>query len=88
MIASLGIGTVLFFFHVNSIGLLFTSAGTGHGVGWFSNSFLTTVAFAGYSFVGFEAAGAIAQEVKEARRVLPYAMILSLAACGVLVIFA
>ena len=88
LIASLGIGTVLFFFHINSIGLLFTSAGTGHGFGWFSNSFLATVAFAGYSFVGFEAAGAIAQEVKEARRVLPYAMILSLAACGVLVIFA
>lgn len=88
LIASLGIGTVLFFFHVSSIGLLFTSAGTGHGFGWFSNSFLVTVAFAGYSFVGFEAAGAIAQEVKEARRVLPIAMILALAACGVLVIFA
>jgi len=88
LIPSLGIGTVLFFFHVNSIGLLFTSAGTGHGCSWFSNSFLATVAFAGYSFVGFEAAGAIAQEVKEARRVLPYAMILALAACGVLVIFA
>lgn len=88
LIASLGIGTVLFFFHVSSLGLLFTSAGTGHGMGWFGNSFLATVAFAGYSFVGFEAAGAIAQEVKEARRVLPAAMILSLAACGVLVIFA
>ena len=88
LIASLGIGIVLFFFHANSIGMLFTSAGTGHGFAWFSNSFLLTVAFAGYSFVGFEAAGAIAQEVREARRVLPYAMILSLAACGVLVIFA
>jgi len=88
LIASLGIGTVLFFFHVNDLGLLFSSAGTGHGFSWFTGSFLATVAFAGYSFVGFEAAGAIAQEVKEARRVLPAAMILSLAACGTLVIFA
>lgn len=88
LIASLGIGTVLFFFHVNSISMLFSSAGTGHGFSWFTGSFLATVAFAGYSFVGFEAAGAIAQEVREARRVLPYAMILSLAACGILVIFA
>jgi amino acid transporter len=88
LIASLGIGTVLFFYHTNSLGTIFTTAGTGSGFGWFGNSFLTTVAFAGYSFVGFEAAGAIAQEVKEARRVLPIAMILSLAACGALVIFA
>jgi amino acid transporter len=88
LIASLGIGIVLFIYHINSVGTLFSSAGTGSGFGWFTNSFLVTVAFAGYSFVGFEAAGAIAQEVKEARRVLPIAMILSLAACGALVIFA
>jgi amino acid transporter len=88
LIASLGIGTILFIYHTNSIGMIFTTAGTGSGFSWFGNSFLTTVAFAGYSFVGFEAAGAIAQEVKEARRVLPIAMILSLAACGALVIFA
>ncbi len=88
LIASLGIGTVMFIFHANAIGMIFTTSGTGNGFGWFSNSFLTTVAFAGYSFVGFEAAGAIAQEVREARRVLPAAMILSLAACGALVMFA
>ena len=50
--------------------------------------FLGVVSFVGYSFVGFEAAGAIAQEVREARRVLPIAISLSLAACGALVMYA
>lgn len=86
--ASFGIGTVLFFYHTNPISTVFSSAGTGHGTQWLVGPFLGVVAFAGYSFVGFEAAGSIAQEVKEARRVLPKAMILSLAAVGCLVVYA
>ena len=88
LVASAGIGTVLLFHQKNSLATIFTSAGTGHGLHWLTSPFLGVVAFVGYSFVGFEAAGSIAQEVKEARRVLPYAMILSLAACGVLVMYA
>ncbi len=86
--ASLGIGTVMFIYRTSSFSTLFTTAGTGHGFDWFGNHFLVCIAFAGYSFVGFEAAGSIAQEVQEARRVLPKAMMLSLAACGALVIYA
>jgi amino acid transporter len=46
------------------------------------------VAFVGFSFVGFESAGSIAEEVKSARQVLPKAISLSLLAAGLLVMFA
>ncbi len=88
MVASLGIGTVLLWHHVNPVSIIFTTAGTGSGLHWLTAPFLGVVSFVGYSFVGFEAAGAIAQEVREARRVLPIAISLSLAACGALVMYA
>ncbi len=88
LIASFGIGTVLLFHQVNPLSMIFDTAGTGHGPWWLVTPFLGTVAFAGYSFVGFEVAGSIAQEVRQARRVLPIAITLSLAACGALVIYA
>ena len=89
LVASLGIGFVLFFFHrTNSFSTLFHGAGTGHSPPLLLGPFLGAVAFVGYSFVGFEAAGSIAEEVRESRRVLPKAMILSLAVAGCLVIFA
>lgn len=88
LIASIGIGTVLLFFHkTQPLSVLFSGAGSGHApvlVG----PFLGAVAFVGYSFVGFEAAGSIAEEVAESRRVLPKAITLSLAVAGGLVIYA
>jgi amino acid transporter len=89
LISSVGIGvTLLFFHHHQSFSVLFHSSGTGHGLHWLTTPFLTTVAFVGFSFLGFESAGSIAEEVKESRRVLPKAILLSLAAAGCLVIFA
>ena len=89
LISSVGIGvTLLFFHHHQSFSVLFHSSGTGHGWHWLTTPFLTTVAFVGFSFLGFESAGSIAEEVKESRRVLPKAIVLSLAAAGCLVIFA
>jgi amino acid transporter len=89
LIASLGIGAALLFFHrTHSFSVLFTSAGTGHGPHWLFSSFFGVVAFIGFSFLGFESAGSIAEEVREARRVLPKAITLSLLAAGVLVMFA
>lgn len=89
LIASLGIGVALFFFHrTNPFSVLFSGMGTGHGSGWLFTPFLGVVAFVGWSFVGFESAGSIAEEVKEARRVLPKAITLSLLAAGGLVMFA
>ena len=89
LIASLGIGTALLFFHrTNPFSVLFTSAGTGHGAHWLFSSFFGVVAFIGFSFLGFESAGSIAEEVQESRRVLPKAITLSLLAAGILVMFA
>jgi amino acid transporter len=68
--------------------VLFTSAGTGHGGHWLFSSFFGVVAFIGFSFLGFESAGSIAEEVQEARKVLPKAISLSLLAAGILVMFA
>jgi amino acid transporter len=89
LIASAGIGIVLLFFHrTNPWHSLFSGAGTAHGVHWLSGPFLLCVAFVGFSFLGFESSGSIAEEVKESRKVLPKAITLSLAAAGVLVMFA
>ncbi|MDX6324725.1 MAG: hypothetical protein QOK15_1079 [Nocardioidaceae bacterium] len=89
LISSIGIGVTLLFFHHNqSWSVLFHSAGTGSGWHWVTGPFLTSIAFVGFSFLGFESAGSIAEEVKESRKVLPKAIVLSLAAAGALVIFA
>ncbi len=89
LIASAGIGTALLFFHrTNPWSVLFTAAGAGHGPGWLFSPFLGVVAFVGFSFLGFESAGSIAEEVKESRRVLPKAISLSLLAAGLLVMYA
>ncbi len=89
LISSLGIGIALLFFHrTHSFSFLFSGAGTAHGGGWLVGPFLTIVAFIGFSFVGFESAGSIAEEVKGARHVLPKAISLSLLTVGLLVMFA
>jgi amino acid transporter len=89
LISSLGIGIALLFFHrTHSFSFLFSGAGTAHGAGWLFGPFLAIVAFIGFSFVGFESAGSIAEEVQGARHVLPKAISLSLLACGLLVMFA
>jgi amino acid transporter len=89
LIASVGIGTALLFFHkTQPLSVLFSGAGSGHGAPVLLGPFLGAMAFVGYSFVGFEAAGSIAEEVAESRHVLPKAMTLSLAVAGGLVIYA
>jgi amino acid transporter len=89
LVASAGIGTALLFFHrSNPFSVLFTAAGAGHAPGWVISPFLGVVAFVGFSFLGFESAGSIAEEVRESRRVLPKAISLSLLAAGLLVMYA
>ncbi|MEI7779456.1 MAG: APC family permease [Actinomycetes bacterium] len=88
LLSSAGIGVAMFFHREHSFKILFNGMGTGHGSGWIFTAFLAVVGFVGFSFVGFESAGSIAEEVKESRRVLPKAIVLSLAAAGVLVMFA
>jgi amino acid transporter len=89
IVASAGIGITLLAFHrINPWSIIFNTGGTGHGAGWLFGAFLLPIAYIAYSFIGFEASASIAEEVQESRKVLPKAVILSLAVGGVLVIVA
>jgi amino acid transporter len=89
LIASAGIGiTLLAFHHINPLSIIFSGGGTAHGASWLVGPFLLPVAYIAYSFIGFEASASIGEEVQESRKVLPKAVVLSLAVGGVLVIVA
>ena len=91
VIGSLGLGVWLLVFHRhNSIEVLFDgSQGLAAGTDYFSiaGPFLVAMVFIGFSFVGFESAGAIAEEVSNPRRTLPKAIIFSLVFIAIVVIF-
>jgi amino acid transporter len=89
LIASAGIGiTLILFYRVNPWSIIFNTGGTGHGSSWLFGAFLLPVAYIAYTFIGFEASASIGEEVRESRKVLPKAVIGSLAVGGVLVIVA
>jgi amino acid transporter len=89
VVGSLGLGTWLLIFHrENSLSVL-TEGGAGAGSGYLSLSgpFLVAMAFIGWSFVGFESAGAIAEEVHEPRKNLPKSVIFSLTFIALVVMY-
>jgi amino acid transporter len=89
LIASAGIGIALLIFHrVNSLSVIFNGGGTAHGVHWLIGPFLLPVAYIAYSFIGFEASASVGEEVHDANRALPKAVVYALAFGGVLVILA
>ncbi len=91
VVGSVGLGTWLLLFHRNNpLSVLTTGSGTGGPGGYLSLSgpFLVALAFVGFSFVGFESAGAIAEEVHEPRRNLPKAVIFSLTFIALVVMYA
>ncbi|HEY6295907.1 MAG TPA: amino acid permease [Streptosporangiaceae bacterium] len=89
VVSSAGIGITLLISHrINPLSIIFTAAGTGHGARWLIGPFLLPIAYIAYSFIGFEASASIGEEVKESRKVLPRAVVYSLAVGGVLVIVA
>lgn len=92
VVGSIGLGIWLLAFHrVNDVSVLFSG---GQGVGatpdYFalSGPFLVALAFIGFSFVGFESAGSIAEEVAEPRKNLPKAILFSLSFIAAVVMFA
>jgi amino acid transporter len=88
IIGSIGLGIWLFFFHqeqpLSSITEGLDSIG---GAGFTDSGFLIAMAFVGWAFVGFESAGAIAEEVKDPQRTLPKAVLFSLTFVAAVVAF-
>ena len=89
VVGSIGLGSVLLLAHRNQpLSVIFDSAGTGTGQGGYLwAGFAAAVGFVGWAFVGFESAGAIAEEVQDARRNVPKAIVASLVAIGAVVMF-
>ncbi|ABL82880.1 MULTISPECIES: APC family permease [unclassified Nocardioides] len=87
IIGSIGLGMWLILFHRENS---FSSLTDGFGdPGYLSLSgpFLVSMAFVGWSFVGFESAGSIAEEVHHPRRNLPKAVIFSIGFIALIVMF-
>ncbi|MGH3360107.1 MAG: APC family permease [Nocardioidaceae bacterium] len=88
LVGSIGLGTVLLlFFRENSLSVLFEGFGTQGAGTWMGGPMLIAVAYVGWSFLGFEAAGSIAEEVDEPERNVPKAMILSLLCVAFVVMY-
>lgn len=89
LVGSVGIGAYLLIFNQEQpITVIFDSFGSGYGAGpWIWSGFAAAVAFVGWSFVGFESAGDIAEEVENPERSVPKAMILSITIVGAVVLF-
>ncbi|MET0898282.1 MAG: amino acid permease [Mycobacterium sp.] len=90
VIGSVVLGTWLLLFHrQNSISVLF-EGGSATGtdtLAYLTGPFMLAVAFIGWSFVGFESAGSIAEEVHEPRRDLPKAVLFSLVFIAIVVAY-
>lgn len=90
VIGSIGIGTVLLFFHNEQpLSSVFESAGAGQGPGGYVWAGLfAAVGFIGWTYVGFETAASVAEETPEPRRDVPKAIILSLVTVAAVVTYA
>lgn len=93
VIGSVGIGALLLIeFQVNQLSILLPDAQlltwpeTGIS-GFFSSKVALAIAYCGWAFVGFESAGAVAEEVKDPERAVPKAMLFCLLSVGAVVAF-
>jgi amino acid transporter len=88
IIGSIGIGTVLMFFHHNQPLSTVVNYG-GHGIsgGTGLAGFLAALAFVGWAFNGFESAGAIGEEVENPTRNIPRAILLVIVMIGALALY-
>jgi amino acid transporter len=91
VLGSIGIGTVLLFFHnEHPFSSLFHNAGAvGSGPGGFLwAGFFGAVAFIGWAYVGFDTAASVAEECTEPERDVPKAIIYSLVTVALVVSYA
>ena len=84
-LGTIGLGTLLLFHRHQGLSVLSQTSGGSH---YFTGPFLLAMSFLGFSFVGFESAGSIAEEVHRPKHNLPKAVIFSLAVVALLVGFA
>lgn len=88
VICSVVLGSILLIgYRVNPFSDLFHSAGSLHGGAYLTGPFLAAMAVAGWSFLGFESAGSVAEEVDEPGRAVPRAIFFSLLAVGLIVLY-
>lgn len=88
VVGSVGLGTILpVFYREHSFSVLFDGFGTAGAGSWLGGPMPAATAYVGWSFVGFESAGAIAEEVEHPERQVPKALIVSLLAVGLIVMY-
>lgn len=91
VIGSLGLGTWLLLFHreqpLSALVHGISTDGGGPAYLALSGPFLVAMGYVAFSFVGFESAGSIAEEVREPRRDVPRAVILSLTLIAAVVMY-
>lgn len=93
VIGSVGVGILLLVkYQVNPFSYVWPGAelfaGMGNGLdGFFGSKAAIAVAYAGWAFLGFESAGAVAEEVQGPERAVPRAMLLCMGAVGAVVAF-
>jgi amino acid transporter len=87
IVGSIGLGVWLLLFHRENDVSVLTSGFSTENYFAISGPFLIAMAFVGWSFVGFESAGSIAEEVHDPRRNLPRAIIFSIVFIALIVAF-
>lgn len=87
IIGSVGLGMWLILFHRENSFSTLTDGFSAPSYLSLSGPFLVSMAFVGWSFVGFESAGSIAEEVHHPRRNLPKAVIFSISFIALIVMF-
>ena len=78
---------LFFFFRVHGFDTLTQSFSSDSGFNWVWISWFGAIAFMGWTFLGFDAAGAIAEEVHDPARNVPRAIVWVMVSIGVLTVF-
>ena len=88
IVGSVGVGAYLLFFgREQNPSIVMEGLHAAPGTAVMMSPLIVAAAYAGWSFLGFESASAIAEEVRDPRRAVPRAIVVSLLAVGVLVLF-
>ncbi|HEY1419899.1 MAG TPA: amino acid permease [Candidatus Dormibacteraeota bacterium] len=78
---------LFFFFRVHGFDTLTQTYSTDGGFNWLWMGWFGAIAFMGWTFLGFDAAGAIAEEVHDPARNVPKAIVWVMVSIGLLTVF-